>query len=152
MADNLSEESKKRAQAAKSYIENMLKLRNQNRQDRLERRSLVERQLQTETFSEEEKQNIIQELEQREREYTRFQRQRMSAADFEPLTVIGRGAFGEASLFRTQVQLVQHRHGSADRGQVQVRLCKEKATGKVVAVKKLQKSEMLRRGQVCVHV
>ena len=29
-----------------------------------------------------------------------------------------------------------------------MRLCKEKATGKVVAVKKLQKSEMLRRGQV----
>lgn len=61
------------------------------------RRSLVERQLQTETFSEEEKQSIIEQLEQREREYTRFQRQRMSAADFEPLTVIGRGAFGEAS-------------------------------------------------------
>lgn len=34
---------------------------------------------------------------------------------------------------------------------LQVRLCKEKATGKIVAVKKLQKSEMLRRGQVsCV--
>lgn len=33
---------------------------------------------------------------------------------------------------------------------MQVRLCKEKATGNVYAMKKLQKSEMLRRGQVCV--
>ena len=34
-------------------------------------------------------------LERRERDFTRLQRQRMSAADFEPLTLIGRGAFGE---------------------------------------------------------
>lgn len=127
MSEPVSEESKRRAQAAKSYIENMLKLQHRNRQDRLDRRSQIERQLQTETFSEEEKSNILEKLEQREREYMRFQRQRMSAADFEPLTVIGRGAFGE------------------------VRLCREKANGRVVAVKKLQKSEMLRRGQVA-HV
>lgn len=30
-----------------------------------------------------------------ESDYTRLQRQRMSNDDFEPLTIIGRGAFGE---------------------------------------------------------
>ena len=31
---------------------------------------------------------------------------------------------------------------------VQVRICRERATGKVFAMKKLKKSEMVRRGQV----
>ena len=38
---------------------------------------------------------IMSELEKRESDYMRLQRQRMSADDFEPLTIIGRGAFGE---------------------------------------------------------
>jgi len=48
----------------------------------------------------------------------------MGVDDFEMLTIIGRGAFGE------------------------VRLCREKTTGNVYAMKKLKKAEMLRRGQV----
>lgn len=48
----------------------------------------------------------------------------MGADDFELLTMIGKGAFGE------------------------VRVVKEKTTGHVFAMKKLKKSEMLRRGQV----
>lgn len=35
------------------------------------------------------------ELEKRESDFTRLQRARLSADDFEPLTIIGRGAFGE---------------------------------------------------------
>ena len=70
----------------------------------LGRRSLLERQLANETFSEAEKQNIMQQLEQRESEYTRFSRQRMSVSDFEPLTVIGRGAFGEVRPARSEVR------------------------------------------------
>ena len=31
---------------------------------------------------------------------------------------------------------------------LQVRICRERATGKIFAMKKLQKSEMVRRGQV----
>lgn len=37
------------------------------------------------------------ELEKRESDFTRLQRARLSADDFEPLTIIGRGAFGEVS-------------------------------------------------------
>ncbi len=44
--------------------------------------------------------------------------------DFEPLKLIGKGAFGE------------------------VRICRDRSTGKLVAVKKLRKAEMVRRGQV----
>lgn len=52
----------------------------------------------------------------------------MGADDFELLTMIGKGAFGE------------------------VRVCREKNTGHVFAMKKLKKSEMLRRGQVIHNV
>ncbi|KAL8263616.1 hypothetical protein R6Q59_021746 [Mikania micrantha] len=53
----------------------------------------------------------------------RLQRHKTGADDFEPLTMIGKGAFGE------------------------VRICREKTTSNVYAMKKLKKSEMLRRGQ-----
>jgi len=51
--------------------------------------------LQSEKLTDEERQNILQSLERRERDFTRLQRQRLSATDFELLTIIGRGAFGE---------------------------------------------------------
>ncbi|KAL2599133.1 hypothetical protein AAZV13_10G035100 [Glycine max] len=54
----------------------------------------------------------------------RLQRHKMGVEDFELLTMIGKGAFGE------------------------VRVCREKTSGHVYAMKKLKKSEMLRRGQV----
>merc|ERR1719409_2565685 len=49
---------------------------------------------------------------------------KMRVEDFEPLKLIGRGAFGE------------------------VRLVRLKTTGEIFAMKKLKKSEMVRRGQV----
>ena len=44
---------------------------------------------------EDEQRKIMSELEKRESDYMRLQRQRLSADDFDPLTIIGRGAFGE---------------------------------------------------------
>jgi len=49
---------------------------------------------------------------------------RMSVADFEMRKIIGRGAFGE------------------------VRVCREKRTGKVYAIKSMKKTEMLKKNQV----
>lgn len=46
-------------------------------------------------------------------------RKKITLKDFEPLSIIGRGAFGE------------------------VRICKFKETGDIVAMKKMKKSEML---------
>lgn len=75
------------------------------------RRMQLEKQLQSQQLTDEERQNILQSLERRERDFTRLQRQRMSAADFELLTIIGRGAFGEVrnKTSNTTSQWPQHR-------------------------------------------
>ena len=59
------------------------------------RRWKLEQELQQGQLTEAERREVVDLLERRERDFTRLQRQRMSAADFEPLTLIGRGAFGE---------------------------------------------------------
>jgi hypothetical protein len=46
---------------------------------------------------EDEQLKILGELEKRESDFTRLQRARLTSDDFEPLTIIGRGAFGEVS-------------------------------------------------------
>lgn len=123
-AMQLTDETKRRVAAAKSYIENMYKVQHQNIQERYARRTALQQELVREGMPEDQQRAIMCELEKRESDYMRLQRQRMSADDFEPLTIIGRGAFGE------------------------VRIVRERITGKIAAMKKLKKAEMLRRGQV----
>ncbi|KAL5977282.1 hypothetical protein ACLOJK_021628 [Asimina triloba] len=119
-----SNTTKQRVAAAKQYIENHYKAQMKNLQDRKERRWILERKLADADVSEEDQNNLLKYLEQKETEYMRLQRHKMGVDDFELLTIIGRGAFGE------------------------VRICREKTSGHVYAMKKLKKSEMLRRGQV----
>ncbi|KAL3506154.1 hypothetical protein ACH5RR_031536 [Cinchona calisaya] len=119
-----SNATKQKAAAAKQYIEKHYKEQMKNLQERRERRHILERKLADADVTEEEQSNILKYLEKKETEYMRLQRHKMGADDFEPLTMIGKGAFGE------------------------VRICREKTTGHVYAMKKLKKSEMLRRGQV----
>ncbi|KAJ7564669.1 hypothetical protein O6H91_02G028400 [Diphasiastrum complanatum] len=116
--------TKQKVAAAKQYIESHYKAQMKNLQERKERRWVLERRLADANASEEEQNNLLKDLERKEAEYMRLQRRKMSVDDFDLLTIIGRGAFGE------------------------VRLCREKPTGEVYAMKKLKKSEMLRRGQV----
>lgn len=59
------------------------------------RRVALEEELEKNGVPPEERARQLEELERRESDYTRLQRQRMSHEDFEPLTIIGRGAFGE---------------------------------------------------------
>lgn len=54
----------------------------------------------------------------------RKKRTKLSTRDFEPLSIIGKGAFGE------------------------VRICRERKTGEVVAIKRLKKREMIKKNQV----
>lgn len=122
--DEVSSITKQKAAAAKQYIENHYKEQMKNLQERRERRSLLEKKLADADVSEEDQNNLFKFLEKKETEYMRLQRHKMGADDFELLTMIGKGAFGE------------------------VRVCREKNTGQVYAMKKLKKSEMLRRGQV----
>ncbi|GER24942.1 protein kinase family protein [Striga asiatica] len=123
-AEEASNLTKQRVAAAKQYIENHYKEQMRNLQERRERRSLLERKLADADVSEEDQNNLLKFLEKKETEYMRLQRHKMGADDFELLTMIGKGAFGE------------------------VRVCRERTTGSVYAMKKLKKSEMLRRGQV----
>ncbi|KAJ7977220.1 Non-specific serine/threonine protein kinase [Quillaja saponaria] len=120
----LSNITKQKAAAAKQYIENHYKEQMKNLQERKERRIILEKKLADADVSEEDQNNLIKFLEKKETEYMRLQRHKMGVDDFELLTMIGKGAFGE------------------------VRVCREKTTGHVYAMKKLKKSEMLRRGQV----
>ncbi|KAJ6790785.1 serine/threonine-protein kinase tricorner-like [Iris pallida] len=122
--DAPSNATKQRVAAAKQYIENHYKEQMKNLQERKERRVNLERKLADADVSEEEQNNLLKYLEKKETEYMRLQRHKMGVEDFELLTMIGKGAFGE------------------------VRVCREKTTGNVYAMKKLKKSEMLRRGQV----
>ncbi|KAJ6336152.1 hypothetical protein OIU78_012707 [Salix suchowensis] len=116
--------TKQKVAAAKQFIENHYKEQMKNLQERKERRTTLEKKLADADVSEEDQSNLLKFLEKKETEYMRLQRHKMGADDFELLTMIGKGAFGE------------------------VRICREKTTGQVYAMKKLKKSEMLRRGQV----
>ncbi|CAI9784915.1 unnamed protein product [Fraxinus pennsylvanica] len=110
--------------AAKQYIENHYKNQMKSIQERKERRWILERKLESSDFPEEEQINLIKDLERKETEFMRLRRNKICVEDFDLLTIIGRGAYGE------------------------VRLCREKKSGNIYAMKKLKKSEMLSRGQV----
>ncbi|KAL2517901.1 AGC kinase family protein [Abeliophyllum distichum] len=88
------------------------------------RRWILERKLASSDVPKEEQINLIKDLERKETEFMRMRRNKICVDDFELLTIIGRGAYGE------------------------VRLCREKKSGNIYAMKKLKKSEMLSRGQV----
>ncbi|CAM8972151.1 unnamed protein product [Rhodiola kirilowii] len=116
--------TRQKAAAAKQLIENHYTNYYQGLQDRLERRRALQRKAQEEQLSSEQQEEMMRNLERKETEYMRIQRHKVGIDDFEQLTIIGKGAFGE------------------------VRLCRAKNTGEIFAMKKLKKSEMLSRGQV----
>ena len=65
----------------------------------LSRRNLLEKKLADADVSEEDQNNLLKFLEKKETEYMRLQRHKMGADDFELLTMIGKGAFGEVYNF-----------------------------------------------------
>jgi serine/threonine kinase 38 len=67
---------------------------------------------------------IKQDILHKEAELNRKMRKKISTRDFEPLSIIGRGAFGE------------------------VRICRHIESGDVVAVKRMKKAEMINKNQV----
>lgn len=60
---------------------------------------MLEKKLADAEVSEEEQSNLLKYLEKKETEFMRIQRHKMGADDFEPLTMIGKGAFGEVSFY-----------------------------------------------------
>ncbi|KAM3143747.1 hypothetical protein pb186bvf_004243 [Paramecium bursaria] len=123
----LSQASKERVEAAKQYIEKKYSKLLQEEKDKREKWEQLIQKMTNLNYTQLEQQIIKQDILHREAELMRLQRQKMTVRDFEPIEIIGRGAFGE------------------------VRLCRNKKTQEVVAVKKMKKSEMLYKNQVC-HV
>ncbi|KAG5350176.1 hypothetical protein C0989_012384 [Termitomyces sp. Mn162] len=76
-------------------------------------------------MSEERKQRQLQQLGKKESTYLRLRRTKLGLNDFRTVKVIGKGAFGE------------------------VRLVQKVDTGKIYAMKTLQKEEMLKKDQAC---
>ncbi|KAI5700595.1 hypothetical protein M8J76_014283 [Diaphorina citri] len=95
--------------------------------ERKQRQAKLEESLKDESLSETQRQEKRQQHAQKETEFLRLKRSRLGVEDFEPLKVIGRGAFGE------------------------VRLVQKKDTGHVYAMKILRKADMLEKEQVA-HV
>lgn len=85
------------------------------------------RQMDKMQLSATEKELIKQEIQHKDAELSRMARTKLKPADFNPKTIIGRGAFGE------------------------VRVCRTKKDNSVVAIKKMKQTEMVKKNQVA-HV
>ena len=78
------------------------------------RRFRLERQLATSEVPREQQINLIKDLERKETEYMRLKRHKICVDDFELLTIIGRGAFGEVCSCTFSSILCMHFHLSHD--------------------------------------
>ena len=74
----------------------------------LNRRSLLEQKLADADVCEEDQNNLLKFLEKKETEYMRLQRHKLGVADFDLLTMIGKGAFGEVMhcIFHWGIQFI----------------------------------------------
>ena len=88
---------------------------------------MINKKLDELNLNDEQKEELRQNFLHTEAEQLRQARKKMSITEFEPLTIIGRGAFGE------------------------VRVCRQISTGDIVAVKKMRKEDMLNKNQL-MHV
>jgi len=124
---NISSHTLDKANRAKLVIENYYSNLMMQKNERLQRIKKLEDILRDNSLSEEEKRLKKLHYAAKESEFLRMKRSRMTATDFIPLKVIGKGAFGE------------------------VRLVQKADTGHVYAMKALRKAEMVAKDQVA-HV
>ncbi|PAA48557.1 hypothetical protein BOX15_Mlig012365g2 [Macrostomum lignano] len=92
--------------------------------DRVKRYELLEQTMDEEELNLDQKQERREQHSQKETEFLRVRRARLTVDDFEPLKVIGKGAFG------------------------QVRLVQKRDTGHIYAMKILKKADILEKDQV----
>ena len=119
----ISQKTYDKVKIAKQYIEgkyNLKSIKNTEYNAILEKINSLE-------VSDEEKLKILSEMKQLETDHLRKSRQKQTIYDYESITIIGRGAFGE------------------------VHVCREKKTGKIVAVKKIKKELLAKKNQI-IHI
>lgn len=123
----VSSHTREKAEAAKAYIEKKYsKLKNQEA-ERKQNWEDINKIMVELNLSVTEQNMIRQEILHREAEQLRMKRKKVSVFDFEPIAIIGRGAFGE------------------------VRVVRYKETSEILAMKKMNKSEMVYKNQIA-HV
>jgi serine/threonine kinase 38 len=119
-----SSNTRDKAQAAKEYIERKYSKLKKNEQERNEEWDELKKTMESLSLTNNEQELIKQKILHREAEIMRQKRQKITVFDFEPIKIIGKGAFGE------------------------VRVVRYKPTGEIFAMKKLNKTEMLYKNQV----
>ncbi|EEB05640.1 AGC/NDR protein kinase Orb6 [Schizosaccharomyces japonicus yFS275] len=125
--NKFSKQTLEKVARTKHHIEHFYKLAVNHAIERNQRRIELEKKLSTERGSEERKNRQLRASGERESQFLRFRRTRLSLDDFYTVKVIGKGAFGE------------------------VRLVQKLDNGKIYAMKTLLKSEMKKRDQLA-HV
>lgn len=105
----------------KAYLDKHMESKMQGIDERNQRRADLEQQMENMKLSSEVKQKMIAQFDEQE---AAEPKRKMNVDDFELLTIIGRGAFGE------------------------VRVARKKDTKQVYAMKIMKKSEMVKKNQV----
>lgn len=122
--DVISNTTRERAESAKAFIEQKYsRIKQEDQKKRLEWEQ-INRRMDDMNLSMTEQELIKQEIFHQEANLMRRRRQKISVKDFESISIIGKGAYGE------------------------VRLCRVKETGEIVAMKKMKKTEMKNKNQV----
>ncbi|KAG2977733.1 hypothetical protein PC118_g12696 [Phytophthora cactorum] len=119
----ISNSTREKAKATKAYLEQKYATMKREREESRERRNTLEQQMAALRLTERKKEQYRQELRSKELQSLRHQRKRLAVGDFQPLAVIGRGAFGE------------------------VRLVRKRDSGEIFALKSLEKSAMVLKNQ-----
>ena len=119
----ISQRTYDRAKVAKEYIENKYNLKSVL----TTKWSNIIQKIQNLNINEAQKLQIINEINQLESQKSRKYREKQTIREYESLKIIGRGAFGE------------------------VHVCREIKTGKIYAVKKINKNVLLEKNQV-IHI
>jgi serine/threonine protein kinase len=116
----------KPAEKMKAHVDSHLKKTMPGLEEQKEksRREQLEKTMEAMNLSADVKRQMQAKLQAQEDEFARKGKKKMSVNDFETLTIIGRGAFGE------------------------VRVCRKKDDKKIYAMKIMKKSEMLKKNQV----
>jgi len=121
------QQAKQREQKLKDYLEHHVKTKFQHVEERKERRAQLEKMMDEMKVPPEMRKQMENKLRQDESNYIQQRRKKLGLTDFDTLTVIGRGAFGE------------------------VRVCRKKDNKQVYAMKIMKKTEMLKKKSGCSY-
>ena len=94
----ISDKTKEKADAVKKYIEGKYAKLKSEEQERKEGWDLLKQKMDVLNLTPHEKELIKQDVLHREAELNRKARKKIYPSDFEPLSIIGKGAFGEVRI------------------------------------------------------